>query len=83
MTTSENTTSKPFDLVQELERLLGVRGPGGLVAEILEELGREPAHLDVVLDHQHPPPAALRRYGRRLAGLDAAAPPAFRSTCGR
>ena len=60
MTTSENTTSnRVASSSKQLERLVGVRGPGGLVAEVLQELRREPADLDVVLHHQHAPPAAV------------------------
>ena len=38
---------------QHLERLVPVRCPGGLIPEILEDLGRELAYLDIVLNEEH------------------------------
>ena len=46
-------------LLDQLESLIGVRGPCGLVPKILEKLGRELAHLNVVLDHQNTASAAV------------------------
>ncbi len=60
--------------LEQVQGLLGVGGPDGLVADVLQELGREPADLNVVLDHEHAAaPSVLDRsavaHRRAVGGL--------------
>ena len=50
---------------QQIESLIRIGCEGGLIAEVLQDLCREPTNLDVVLDHEHAAPAARTRKAPR------------------